>query len=105
MCVAESKAVMVVSQGEVHIEHVFGAGHGHVKQATLLVHAGIVADGHVGRHHAIGRMDDVDHVPLAALCRVDRAENQIVFFKKWRLGKVGSGSRRIEGEISDEPGA
>ena len=67
--------------------------------------ASVVAGRHVRRDHAVGGVDDVHDVPLAAFGGVDRAQDQVVLVQQRRAGQVAGGRRRIERQLAQEAAA
>src|SRR5262249_61242336 len=54
------------------------------------------------RNHAVGRMDQVDHVPLPAFRRVNGAQDEVVLVEQWRAGKVAGRRWGVECELAQE---
>ena len=102
MVVVEAVAAMVVAERDRHREHVLGAGQRHVHQPALLLEAAGLGERHVGRHVAVGGVDQVDGPPLAPFGGVDRAEDQVVVVQMRGIGEVAGAVGRVEGQLGEE---
>ena len=73
-----------------------------VEEPPLLLDLVVVARRHVGRDHAVGRVDHVDDVPLEPLRGVDRRQDQVVLVEVRWSGEIAGGRRRVEREVREE---
>src|SRR5947208_10398637 len=93
---------VVVTKGQVGIEMVASPCHGHVQEAPLLFDRLGIAGGKVGRDVAVGDMEEVYDIPLAALRRVDRTDGDEVLVERWRTSEIARGRRRVQREVGQE---
>src|SRR6266511_358687 len=103
--VVEPPRTPVVAEREVDVQGVAGPGQRDVEQASLLLDVVGVPGGHVRGDHAVGCVDEVDGVPLAALGRMDRRQDQVVLVEQRRTGQVAGGGGGIEGQLGQQPRA
>ncbi|MNY13187.1 hypothetical protein D3C86_1463070 [compost metagenome] len=84
------------------VEVVLGARHRHIEQPAFFLDLFRGARGEVGRHAAIHRIEHVDRLPLLALGRMDRRQDQVVLVARGHAGFIAGRARRIERQFGQE---
>ncbi len=73
-----------------------------IQQAPLLLDLLGLAGGELVREIAVRHVDDVHRLPLLALGRMHRGEDEVVLVQQRRAREVARGRRRVERELREE---
>ena len=78
-----------------------GAGHRHIQKAALLLDLLAATDCHVRGDAAVDDIQHEDGIPLLALGRVDRRQQEVVLVEMWRDCLGAGGLRRVQGQFGE----
>jgi hypothetical protein len=98
-----SRVSVVVAQRCIDVKVPSGSRERHIEEAPFLIHALVVARGHVRRKSPICCMDHMNDSPLPALGRVHRRKGQPVVLQTRLTSQITCRDGWIQGELRDQP--